>query len=201
MQDVRTWLESLRTRVLMMIVRGLVPRVRYAKEPVDGEDQVTKSTMQLVQIEGLKGEVLSEVENPQIYGLASRVRDAAGAECVAASVAGDRARTVALLVYDRKVGIRLKPGEVALYGDQGQVVRLHADGRISVKSPIEVRVHAPKLVMAAAGMIETAGTVQGGIVHGGEVKDNHPTTPSLQAMRLAYNQHTHGSSPLPSPQM
>lgn len=196
MQDVRTWLESLRTRVLMMIVRGLVPRVRYAKEPVDGEDQVSKSTVQLVQIEGLKGEVLSEIENPQSYGFASRVRDAAGAECVAASVGGDRARTVALLVYDRSVGIRLKPGEVALYGDQGQVVRLHADGRVSVKSPTEVRVHAPKLLMVTGGTIETAGTVQGG-----EVKDGHPTTPSLQDMRLVYNSHTHGTSPGPTPQM
>lgn len=196
MQDVRTWLESLRTRVLMMVVRGLVPRVRYAKEPEDGEDQVSKGTVQLLQVEALSGEVLSDVENPQTYGFASRVRDAAGAECVAASVAGDRARTVALLVFDRKVGMRLKPGEVALYGDQGQVVRLHADGRVSVKSPTEVRVHAPKLVMITGGTIETSGTV-----HGGEVRDNHPTTPTLQDMRLAYNSHTHGSSPLPSPQM
>lgn len=209
MQDVRGWLDALRTRVLMLAVRGIVHLVGYPKEPgIDEEGLADKGAVQLLQFEALKGEVISGAEHPQPYGFASRVKNGKGAECIALCPGGDRARAVVLVVYSRKVGIKLKPGEVAIFDDVGQEVRLRQDGRVIVRANTEMRLHAPelqvyapKLQMMDGGNIHTAGTVQGGLVEGNIVKDQNPTTPSLQGMRALFNLHTHSGSSPPDQQM
>jgi phage gp45-like len=197
MLDVRQWLEALRTRILMLLVRGLVNRTRYAGE-VESEE---KGFTQLLQIRGLAGEVLSDVEYLEPYGFASRVQqDDPGAEHLAVSIAGDRSRTIVLVVRNRNFGLKLKPGEVAIFDDIGQSVRLHQDGTIAVKANSEVRVHS-KLQMMAGKNIQTAGTVQAGVIHGSIVKDDSLTTPSLEGMRAVFNLHTHPGSGPPEQQM
>lgn len=196
MQDVSAWLEGLRTRVLTLVVRGLVKRARYTKEVEGEEETATKGVVQLLQIEGLKGEVLSDVEHPQPYGFASRVRDDANAECVAFSLGGDRSRTVVLVTYDRKVGFKLKPGEAALFDDQGQWVRLHQDGRISLKANGEVRVAGPSARLVVQGEVEADGKVKAS-----DVEDANPNTPTMQSMRILFNSHTHFGTGPPQQQM
>jgi phage gp45-like len=193
MLDVRQWLEALKTRVLMLLVRGLVNRSRYPK----GEEEASeKGFTQLLQIRGLSGEVLGDVEYLEPYGFTSRVQQAdPGAEHLAVSIAGDRARTVALVVRNRKFGIKVKPGEVALFDDTGQVVRLHQDGRLELKALASLRVNSPNLQVTVLNL-----TFNGTII-GDTVQDGSETTPTLQSIRDKFNTHTHPGSGPPQQQM
>lgn len=191
MLDVRQWLDALRTRVLMLVVRGLVNRSRY---PKGEEETAEKGFTQLLQIRGLSGEVLGDVEYLEPYGFTSRVQqDDPDAEHLAVSIAGDRARTVALAVRNRKFGIKLKPGEVALFDDTGQVVRLHQDGRLELRAGASLRVNAPNLQVTELNLTFD------GTIKGKTVQDEHPVSPSLQKIREMFDQHTHpgGGPPVP----
>lgn len=195
MLDVRQWLDALKTRVLMLVVRGLVNRTRY---PKGEEETAEKGFTQLLQIRGLSGEVLGDVEYLEPYGFTSRVQqDDPDAEHLAVSIAGDRARTVALVVRNRKVGIKLKPGEVALFDDTGQLMRLHQDGRLELKALASIRVDAPNLKVTVLNLIFD------GLITGKSVQDDSQTTPTLQSMRDKFNAHTHpeGGPPPLSQQM
>lgn len=195
MLDVRQWLDALRTRVLMLVVRGLVNRSRY---PKGEEETAEKGFTQLLQIRGLSGEVFGDVEYLEPYGFTSRVQqDDPDAEHLAVSIAGDRARTVVLVVRNRKVGIKLKPGEVALSDDKGQVVRLHQDGRLELKALASLRVNSPNLQVTVLSLTFS------GTIKGSTVQDDSNTTPTLQSMRDKFNVHTHpeGGPPPLSQQM
>lgn len=104
--------------------------------------------LQLLQVDGLDGETLDEVERFQDYGLVSRPK--AGAEGILLSVMGARGESVIIAVADRRYRLRtLEEGEVALHDDQGQVVHLKRTS-IDVQTPFDVNVTAGQKVNITA---------------------------------------------------
>jgi phage baseplate assembly protein V len=107
-------LQAVKRRVAGMLVRGIL---RAAAD--DGG-------LQLVTLDLLHGEAKGRVQRFQDYGFTSH--PLAGAEALAGAVGGDRAHLVAIRIDDRRYRLALSSGEVALYDDLGQFVKLGREG-------------------------------------------------------------------------
>jgi phage baseplate assembly protein V len=115
MRAFNRFLQPLRRRVLLMIGRGIIRLVNDAHG------------MQRIQMDGLAGEVLDDVERMQEYGFTSVPLN--GAVAVFVALAGERANSLVIAVDDRRYRLSgLNAGEVALYDDLGQSVHLKRNG-------------------------------------------------------------------------
>lgn len=152
--------------------------------------------LQGLQLTLLAGELADDVERFQEYGFTSVPEP--GAEAIVLAVGASRSHLVVVATDDR----RYRPtgwgaGEAGLYSKFGQIVRLKADGSI------ELTPAAGQPVTVNGDLVAT-GNVQAGadVVAAGEVQDAAGT---MQAMRLAYNAHTHpetgGQTGVPAPLM
>lgn len=148
----RRLLDPVVKRVMMMVARGVIQAVQDEKR-------------QLVQMSGLAGETLDQVERFQEYGFTSHPLP--GAEAVAVFVGGGRSHGLVIAVDDTRYKLILEPGEVALYDDLGQKVVLKrtgvevaskgtldatADGDIRVESTTKITLEAPAIDIATAAM-------------------------------------------------
>lgn len=124
----------------MMIARGVVTAV----------DDTAKT--QEIQLKVFNGETLSGIERIQDYGFTSVPFP--GAEAVIGSVQGNRTKSVALVVGDKRYRLTaMQGGEVALHDDQGQTIIIHRD-RIELTSPTinliassQINLTAPQLTI------------------------------------------------------
>lgn len=145
-------------RVRLMIGRAILRLVDDARQ------------MQELQVDLLEGEAQDGVERFQNYGFSSVPHP--GAEAVVACVGGLRSHMIALAVDDRRYRLSgLESGEVALYDDLGNVIRLGRDA-ISVIAVSRVEVTAPDGVTIAGDVTVAGDVVADGIslkahVHGG----------------------------------
>jgi phage baseplate assembly protein V len=97
------------TAITNMIARGVVAMVNAG------------SKMQGLQLRLTAGEIKGGVEHFEPYGYTSHPLP--GAEALVVFVGGDRSHGVAIVVGDRKFRLQgLKPGEVALYSDEGDTL-------------------------------------------------------------------------------
>lgn len=111
----------LRRRVLLMVGRAVAQVINDA------------GGVQVMQLTGLSGEILDQVERLQEYGFTAVPHS--GAEAVLVAVGGNRSHSLVIAVEDRRYRLAgLAAGEVALYDDQGQKIVLHRD-RIEVTAP------------------------------------------------------------------
>lgn len=135
----------------------LLRRIRLAIGRAVLEAVDDSAGIQLVRLHGHAGEdVLDRVERFQSYGLTSRPKP--GAEAIAVQVGGSRSHLVVLAIDDRRVRLRnLGAGEVALYDDAGNEVRLKQDGTISVIGDSEVTVDAPSVTITGSGSVSIDG--------------------------------------------
>ncbi len=173
-----------------------------------GELHATDATggVQKLQIELQPGEVLDNVEHLEPYGFTSRPLP--GAEVASASMAGDRNRTVVLIAADRRYRKKnLAAGEVALYTDEGDYIKLSRGRIVEVVAGTRVRVTAPDVEIVASTKvtltspqvdISGALTVQGAILSNTSMADPSGT---MAEMRSSYNTHTHPGGAQPSPLM
>jgi phage baseplate assembly protein V len=112
---------------------------------------------QEVQIELLEGEIQDAVERFQNYGLTSAPHP--GAEVLVVFAGGLRSHGVVLAVEDRRYRLRgLEAGEVALYDDLGNVVKLGRDA-LSLTAVTKVMVSAPVVDVAADRVDVTSDTI------------------------------------------
>lgn len=101
-------------------VRGLI-----ARAVVDASDDAKRA--QTLRVRTGADEPLDATEHMQPYGFTSRAK--AGAEALVLALGGSRSRAVVLAVADRRYRlVGLQEGEVAIYDDQGQSVRLGRAG-------------------------------------------------------------------------
>lgn len=115
--------------------------------------------LQRVQVELLSDEV-ADLQRLQDYGFTSHPLTGAGA--IAAAVGGRSNGYVVLRVDDHRYRIPLQSGEVAMYDDQGQVIKLGRNGIV---------ITAPNGVTVMGGVTVTGDLVAGGI----SLKDHtHP---------------------------
>lgn len=124
------------------------------------------STLQQLQVELLAGEVRDGCERFQQYGYTSHPLP--GAECIALAVGGDRNHVVVIAADDRRFRVKsLKPGEVAIYTDEGDSILLGRDRKIVVTAGTSVTVDSPQVNFT--GDVHVVGTVTAGgdVVAGG----------------------------------
>lgn len=155
-----------------LIVRGLVRAVG---------DGTAVQTVNVTTHEGIHRENIPVL---QPYGLATNPPQ--GSTVVVLMLGGDQGSGVALPAEapHARMG-NLAAGEVVLYNAGGARVALR-DGVVEIRAATRVTVFAPEL------------RVEGNIVATGSIADAAGT---MQEMRDAYNGHTHGGGPAPSPQM
>ena len=132
------------------------------------------SKLQSLQLRLLAGEVKDNVEHLEPYGFTAC--PLAGAEALAGFIGGGRSQGVVIVVADRRFRLQgLKPGEVALYTDEGDFIHFKRDRIIdietvtlNIKATDSVNIDTP--LITSTGRIESAGDQ----VAGGISQINHP---------------------------
>lgn len=124
--------------------------------------------LQTLQMRLTAGEIKDDLEHFEPYGFTSCPKP--GAEGIALFLGGDRSHGVVVCVSDRRFRLKeLKPGEVALYTDEGdtfvfkrgRVVELETM-TLKVKASTEVVFDTP--LIRATGRIESVGDqIAGGV--------------------------------------
>ncbi|MEJ1378180.1 MAG: phage baseplate assembly protein V [Candidatus Sedimenticola sp. (ex Thyasira tokunagai)] len=148
-------LAPLRRRIRLMINRAVINLVNDSQG------------LQELQLTLLAGEEADGVERIQEYGFTSVPH--AKAEAVALAVGGSRAHTVVIATDDRRYRIKgLASGEVALYDDQGQAIKLARDG-IRIVAPNGMHITGDVTVTGdvIASDISLVNHTHGGIEPGG----------------------------------
>jgi len=141
-----------------------------------------------VQIRGFANEVIDNVKVAQLYGFSSHAQP--GSDAVAVFNAGDRSAGMIVATNNQKARLRnLKPGEVAIYTDEGdsvimqrgKIVQVNCGAQVIVTTPL-VTVNANQKVRMVTPRLEVTGDII-----------DHCDTQSHTAanMRTIYNTHTH----------
>lgn len=137
--------------------------------------------MQTVQVRLLAGEVKDNIEHFEPYGFTSNAHP--GAEGIAAFFAGDRSHGVVLCIADRRFRLKeLKPGEVALYTDEGDCLHFKR-GRVLEIQTMTLRVTAGTAVEFDTPVIRTTGKIEsaGDQIAAGVSQINHPHKDTMPA--------------------
>jgi phage gp45-like len=96
------------------------------------------------QARGFPMETIDAMPVLQIYGLASHAMP--GSDAMAIFAEGDRSKGVIIATGNQQYRLRsLKAGEVALYDNAGNIVKLAAGGNVEITSPTKVRIVTPRL--------------------------------------------------------
>lgn len=167
--DPRTWkrlTDPIKRRIASMLVRGVVSLINSADK------------MQTVQVQARAGDTFDHLEHFEPYGYTSNPKT--GAEAILAAINGNRDHTVAIVIADRRYRLTsLKPGEVALYDDQGQKIYLTRAGIIVDGAGKQVTItNTPKtrmecdldVVGEVKDLCDTSGST---LSHVRDVFDNH----------------------------
>ncbi|TRO33865.1 phage baseplate assembly protein V [Pseudomonas putida] len=129
--------------------------------------------LQALQLRITAGEVKDDVEHLEPYGYTACPHD--GAEALVGFL-GDRSHGVVIMVADRRFRLQgLKPGEVALYTDEGDSLVFRRDRVIEVET-MTLKVTAGESVDFDTPVIRTTGRIEskGDQVAAGVSQINHP---------------------------
>ena len=138
---------------------------------------IARGSSKSLQVQGLQDETLQEVELIQQVGFSSYIPK--GAKVVVIPSQGKTAKSVVVATTGGAILVNVADGETCIYDQFGHQVLLHENG-IKMTGNVEI--------IGGLKVLEN-------IESEGEVSDK---TGSMQAMRDAYNPHTHGNSPPPS---
>ena len=138
---------------------------------------IARGSSKSLQVQGLQDETLQEVELIQQVGFSSFVPDSA--KVVVIPLQGKTSKSVVIATTGGAILVNVADGETCIYDQFGHQVLLHENG-IKMTGNVEI--------IGGLKVLEN-------IESEGEVSDK---TGSMQAMRDAYNPHTHGNSPPPS---
>lgn len=152
----------MRNGIANMLARGVVALGNSANK------------LQSLQLSLLAGEVKDNMEHLEPYGFTACPQ--AGAEALGAFIGGDRSHGVVIVVADRRFRLQgLKPGEVALYTDEGD--RIHFKrGRILDIETVTLNIKASASVNFDTPLITSTGRIesQGDQVAAGVSQIEHP---------------------------
>jgi phage baseplate assembly protein V len=132
------------------------------------------SKLQSLQLRLLAGEVKDNMEHLEPYGYTACPLP--GAEALAGFIGGDRSHGVVIVVADRRFRLQgLKPGEVALYTDEGDFFHFKR-GRVIELETMTLKVTAHAAVEFDTPLISTTGRIEsvGDQVAAGVSQINHP---------------------------
>ena len=141
---------------------------------------VARGGSKVLQLKGFSDETLQEVELIQQVGFSSYIPE--GAKVVVLPLQGKTAKSVVVATTGGAVVVNVAKGETCVYDQFGHQVLLYKDG-IKMMGNVEI--------IGGLKVLEN-------IESKGEVSDK---TGSMQQMRVTYNIHTHGNTPIPSAPM
>lgn len=188
-----------------MIARGFVTLASGARK------------MRELQIELLAGEVRSELEHVEPYGFTSEPLNDGRPEAFAMFFDGNRSNGIVFCVADRRYRLtNMKPGEVAIYDDQGQKVYFQRD-RIFIETPKDLAASVGgKTTLTSAGPVDITApqtnihgpltvdgliTGKGGLTisggSGAAVNGSLTTTGDVVAAGVSLDHHTHNGGAQP----
>lgn len=130
--------------------------------------------LQSLQVRLWADEVKDDIEHMEPYGFTACPLP--GAEVVAGFFNGDRSHGVVLVIADRRFRLQgLKPGEVALYTDEGDYIHFKR-GRILDIETVTLNVKATESVNFETPLITTTGRIvsDGDQVAAGVSQISHP---------------------------
>ncbi|MBP2840433.1 hypothetical protein BGP84_00525 [Pseudomonas putida] len=135
----------MRTPLASVLARGVVVLANSARK------------LQSLQLRITAGEVKDDIEHLEPYGYTSCPKD--GAEALVGFF-GDRSHGVVIMVADRRFRLQaLKPGEVALYTDEGDYLQFKRGRVIEVKTAT-FKVEASESVDFNTPVIRTTGRIE-----------------------------------------
>lgn len=141
---------------------------------------------------GRAGERFDDREVFQHYGYTSR--PLSGAEGI---IDKDGNHIILIASDDRRYRIPIEDGEVALYDNQGQVIRLKAGKEVHIYGcdkltaavAVEAKITCPLVRLVASGKVRIEAPL---LEVTGEIKDRCDSTgKSMSDMRSTYNGHNH----------
>lgn len=141
---------------------------------------VARGGSKVLQLKGFSDETLQEVELIQQVGFSSYIPE--GAKVVVLPLQGKTAKSVVVATTGGAVVVNVAKGETCIYDQFGHQVLLYKDG-IKMMGNVEI-----------IGGLKVSENIESK----GEVSDK---TGSMQQMRVTYNIHTHGNTPIPSAPM
>lgn len=128
----------------MSVADRLYRRVMMAVMPMKITATDDSGPVHRAQVRGFPPETIDAMPVLQIYGLASHAMP--GSDAMAIFASGDRSNGVIIATGNQQYRLRgLKSGEVALYDNSGNVVKLAAGGNIEITCPTKVRIVTPRL--------------------------------------------------------
>lgn len=119
LDDLENFLSPMKRAVLNMVGKAVIKAV----------DDTQK--LQLMKIQTNADELQDEVERIQQYGFTSHPQN--NAEAIILAIGGDPSNLIVIGTDDTRYRIKLAQGEVALYDDQGQFIKLKRNNKIEVK--------------------------------------------------------------------
>ena len=178
-------LKNIQSRVLLMIGRGVLKAVS------------DNSNAQLCQVSLLDGELKSNVERIQDYGITSVPPE--GSLATVLFVGGDRSNGLIIAAEDKKIRVKgLKAGEIAIYTDEGDEIYLKRGNEIAFKTKTmtvsaeaAVDITAPTITLNGAVNISETLNVTQNITGQAEVCDQ---TGNMTTIRSIFDAHTHKDS-------
>lgn len=139
--------------------------------------------IQLAQMAGMADELLQAVELLQHYGFSSNPLP--GSDCVVVPLGGATGHSIIIATEHGTYRIKnLKPGEVALYTDEGDSIILKR-GRVMELNTQTLDINAATVVNMNTPNLNLSGN----LVAQGDVSDHG--NKSMLGMRQVYNGHTH----------
>ncbi len=195
MKEFRKFIDPLKRRILLAISRAVVETIK------DDEG------IQKIQASLLADEVQDDMERFQNYGFTSHPHK--GSEGIAVFPGGDRSHGILIVVDNRQYRLKgLQEGEVALYTDEGDYIKLKRGNEIeivthtlTVNATSAVQITTPSFNVTApnsnfVGNVGIAGSLSmlnsnggsGDINAAGQVSDHKG---SMDQMRGIYDGHNH----------
>lgn len=168
-QQMKKMIDPLRKRVMTLAARAIIKLVNDA------------TAIQKIQATVLNNEVRENNERFQEYGFTSV--PISGAEGVILRMGSNSDHGIIIATEDRRYRLRnLESGEVAIYTDEGDYIKLGRDNHITIQT--------------------TTLTVNGNMEVTGDILDNAGSNSNnIAAMRSIFNLHKHGGGPVPDTTM
>lgn len=151
-----------------LVNRLIEKRLRGVRQAYRGVITLVKAagSIQLIQGEGLAGEPMQDVEMMQQYGTTSN--PPVGTACIVIPLGGKTKHSVVVATEHGSYRLKsLKPGEVAVYDDEGKQVYLTRDGIVIKGAGKPIRIEdTPEVDMDTAlvkmsGSLTVAGLITG----------------------------------------
>lgn len=135
--------------------------------------------LQAMQVSATKDELRDSVQRFQNYGMTSSPLP--GAQGIIVFLSGNRDHPVILAVDDPRYRKKCEPGEVVIYTDEGDEIRLKRGRKIEIITG-ELIVKAETKIRFETPLVEATGNI---------VDDADGSGLSMRAMRETYNGHHH----------